>query len=105
MSLSEAEIWELKKYVVPKIRAEWKDLAYCIRYSIADVDAINKEKSLEECCEKLFTNWLATDHGPEPKTYETLLKHIKKIDKLFAASKQIEQDLIKGKGKLGSCVR
>ena len=76
-----------------------------MRYGIADVDAFNKEKSLEECCEKLFADWLTTNHGPEPKTYETLLKHIKKIDKLFAASKQIEQDLIKGKGMLGSCVK
>ena len=68
-----------------------------MRYSIADVNAIDKEaKSLEECCEKLFTDWLTTDHCPEPKTYQTLLNHIKKIGKLFTASKQIEQDLIKG---------
>ena len=46
---------------------------------------------------KLFINWLTTSHGPKPKTYQTLLKHIKKIDNLAVASEAIEKDLIKGR--------
>ena len=47
----------------------------------------------------MFNNWLTTGHGPTPKTYETLLKYIKKIDDLTAAHESIEKELIKGKDK------
>ena len=36
--LSEAEIWELLEYVRPKIKAEWKQLAYCMRYTVEEVE-------------------------------------------------------------------
>ena len=72
-----------------------------MRYNIANVEAIDKEgnSNLHECCEKLFVNWLSTSHGPEPKTYETLLNHIRKIDTLTAESEAIEKKLTEGKGK------
>ena len=38
-----------------------------------------------------------TSHGPEPKTYETLLTHIKKIKDLVNQSEEIEKELIEGK--------
>jgi len=92
-------MWELKEIVIPKIKAEWNDLAYCMRYKPEEVEGFRKDsRDLSECCEKLFTDWLRTSHGPTPKTYQTLLKYIKKIDKLTAVSKTIEEDLIKGKG-------
>ena len=47
----------------------------------------------------LITGLPCTDHGPTPKTYQTLLKHIKKIVSLTAASEAIEKDLIEGKHK------
>ena len=95
--LSEAEIWELLEYVRPKIKAEWKQLAYCMRYTVEEVEAINKEaKDMNDCCEKLFTNWISSNHGPKPKTYQTLLKHIKKIDNLAAAFQGIKEQLIQG---------
>ena len=62
-----------------------------------DLNTHYSHKDLIECCKNLFNNWLRTDHGPKPKTYQTLLKHIKKIDKLAAASKVIEKDLIEGR--------
>ena len=96
----EAQMFELIQKVVPNMMAEWEALAYCMRYTPADVAAFKKDnRDLKECCIKLFTNWLTTGHGPEPKTYQTLLKHIKKIDNLAAASEAIEKDLIEGKDK------
>ena len=91
-------MWELTKIIIPKIKAHWKELAYCMRYSIGEVEAFDKEgkNNLHECCEKLFVNWLTTSHGPEPKTYETLLNHIKKIDILTAEVEGIEQKLTEG---------
>ena len=71
-----------------------------MRYSIGDVQAFNKDgRDVRECCQELFTNWLTTAHGPTPKSYQTLLKYIKKIDEFAAASEEIEKELIKGKGK------
>ena len=93
-------MFELTEIVAPKMMAEWESLAFCMRYTLADVAAFKKDtKDLKECCRNLFANWLTTDHGPKPKTYQTLLKHIKKINNLTAASEAIEKDLIEGKSK------
>ena len=93
-------MFELTEFVAPKMMAEWESLAFCMRYNPDDVAAFRKDaKDLKECCRNLFTNWLTTDHGPKPKTYQTLLKHIKKISNLTAAFKAIEKDLIEGKDK------
>ena len=98
--LSDVQMWELNEIVIPKIKAEWKDLAYCMRYKPEEVEGFrNDSQDSKECCEKLFTNWLRTGHGPTPKTYQTLLKCIKKISRLTAVSKTIEEELINGKLK------
>ena len=95
--LSGAQMWELKSIFTPKIKAHWKDLAYCMRYSPEEVEAFQKDSvDLNEHCEKVFVNWLTTDHAPKPKTYKTLLTYIKKIDDLTSASEAIEKELIKG---------
>ena len=97
VSLSEVEMWMLIKIVIPTIKRNWKYLAYSMGYNIAEVTAISKDsRDLGECCQKLFINWLETGHGTKPKTYQTLLNHIKEIDELVAASEQIERELIKG---------
>ena len=91
---------ELIEIVASKMMAEWESLAFCMRYTIAEVAAFKKDaRDLKECCKNLFCNWLTTSHGPKPKTYQTLLKHIKKIDSLKEASKAIEKELIEGKDK------
>ena len=91
-------MYELTEIVAPKIMAEWESVAYGMRYTADEVAAFKKDaKDLIECCNNLFNDWLRTDHGPKPKTYQTLLKHIKKIGKLTAASKAIEKDLIEGR--------
>ena len=96
-SLSEVQMWELTKYVIPKINANWEELAYCMRYSIEEVEGFRKgSEDLKERCKKLLINWLTTDHVPKPKTYQTLLNHIKEIDDLNTASEVIEKELIKG---------
>ena len=93
-------MFELTEIVAPKMMAEWESLAYCMRYTPADVAAFSKDgKNLKECCRNLFYNWVTTGHGPKPKTYQTLLEHIKKIGNLAVASGEIEKDLIEGKDK------
>ena len=83
--------------------AEWKNLAFCMTYKIEDVNAFRKDsQDVKECCEKLFENWLATGHDPVPQTYKTLLNHIKEINMLTAASKEIEKELLEGQELLYS---
>ena len=96
--LIEAKMFELIKFVIPNILAEWETVAYAMRYDPNDVQAFKKDThDTNECCKKLFINWITTSHGPEPKTYQTLLHHIKEIDNLKTASEAIEKELIKGK--------
>ena len=94
-------MWELTEIVAPKVMAEWESLAYCMRYSPEEVRAFRRgSEDLKERCKMLFDDWLTTAHGPKPKTYLTLLKHIKKIGNLTTASEAIEKELIKGKKKI-----
>ena len=90
-------MWELIEFVIPKVKAQWKELAFCMRYSIEEVDGFARDgKGLHDCCKKLFMNWLNTDHGTKPKNYKTLLKYIRYIDNLTAAAETIEKELIEG---------
>ena len=91
-------MFELTEKVIPKIKAEWERLAYSMRYTPQEVKSFKKDsQDSAECCNNLLDNWISTGHGPKPKTYQTLLKHIKKIDNLTAASEAVEKELIEGK--------
>ena len=96
--LIEAKMFELIEFVIPKILAEWETVAYSMRYDPNDVQAFKRgTHDANEWCKKLFSNWITTGHGPTPKTYQTLLHHIKKIGNLKTASEAIEKELVKGK--------
>ena len=90
-------MWELIKIIIPKIKAEWESLAYCMRYTMQEVKVFRKDsQDSSECCRCLLENWISTDRGPKPKTYQTLLNHIKKIDNLKLTAATVEKELIKG---------
>ena len=100
MLLTEAQMFELSEYVIPKVMNQWERLAYCMRYKQREVEAFRRDsQDINQCCIKLFSNWLETSHGPVPKTYQTLLNCINRINDLTAASEEIEKDLIEGKDK------
>ena len=93
-------MWELTEIVIPNVMAEWEKLAYRMRYKPQEVEAFKKDShDLKGCCMKLFSDWLSTGHGPTPKTYQTLLNHVKQIKDLTTASEEIERELIQGKDK------
>ena len=88
-------MFELTQIVIPKIKAEWESLAYCMRYTPEEVNNFRRDsQDSGECCKNLLANWISTSHGPNPKTYQTLLKHIKKNNKLIVASEAIAKELI-----------
>ena len=91
------QIRELLKIVIPKIVDEWESVAYCMKYTIKEVRSFRNDFiNTTGRCVRLFEHWLTADDGPKPKTYLTLLKHIKKIDTLAAVSVAIEEELIEG---------
>ena len=87
-------MWDLIKIVIPKIKAEWKHFAYSLEYDIPIVKAIERDcRDSGHCCEKLFEDWLSTEHGVAPKTWCILLQKIKEVESLFAVAEDIKRQL------------
>ena len=85
----------LKKFVIPKMAAKWKDVADFLDYDINAIAIIEEQygNDCEKCSDKLFRDWLSTNHGVEPKTWTTLLMTMKSIECLAVATSDIEQEL------------
>lgn len=81
--------------VIPRVAAEWKQLAYMLEFDISRVNIIRQKErdDPEACCCELLCEWLSTDHGVGPKTWTTLLTALKQIKKLTSVSNEIEKDL------------
>ena len=89
-------MWDLIKIVIPNIKADWKHFAYALEYDIPAVRAIERDcHGSGKCCEKLFEDWLCSEHGAAPKTWGTLLKKVKEVESLFAAADNIKEQLDK----------
>ena len=72
-------------------------MAYSMGYPVYEVDAIQEEShDLQQRCQKLFSNWLNTNHHP---TWGNLLKRIKAVDDLTAAAEEIEK-MLQALGKI-----
>ena len=89
---------KLIKLVIPEVKAHWKNLAYSMDYKTAEINAMESDgKDVSERCTKLFEDWLDTNHGCTPKTWEKLLERIKEVPKLDAAAERIKENLLGGK--------
>ena len=88
---------DIIEIVIPKIQAEWEDVAYALRYQIPTVNAIKAKynDNPKKCCKELFKDWLSTNHGASPKIWSTLLDKLKKVEDLAAARDEIMEELKK----------
>ena len=88
-------MWNLIKIVIPKIKAEWENVAYSMGYDPSTVDAIENEcnGNLDKCCKKFFKDWLTTNNGCTPKTWQKVIERIKAVDNLTAAAENISMEL------------
>ena len=87
-------MWDLISIVIPKIKAHWVKVAYSLEYDIQAVKAFEQDhRNSEDCCEGLFENWLRTRHDASPKTWQTLLETIQRVDDLFSVVDDIEKTL------------
>ena len=96
--IPEPTMHDLNKIVVPRIKSEWENVAFAMKYPLYIISAIEKEShnDLLVCCQKLFKDWLTTNHGPSPKTWKTLLESIEGVEELTAALEEIKTELVKG---------
>ena len=87
---------DLNRIVVPKVSAGWEDIAYALQYDIPTVEQISeRHKEIPtKCCKELFKNWLKTDNGAKPKTWQTLLDKLKEIEELSGVTEGIIRMLI-----------
>ena len=89
-------MWQLYKFVVPLIIPHWEDVAYIsLHYDVAAVERIETSHKGEpkKFCQVLLKDWLSTNNGVGPKTWDTLLKQLKEIDELVASVEEIETNL------------
>ena len=83
------------KIVILKIIPQWKDLSRLLVWMkllyVGGIESDSRNKT--EICEKVFLKWLNSNHGPTPKTWNTLICCIKHIDEFAAAAEKIEDKL------------
>ena len=93
---SEPLMHDLNRIVVPRVSAEWEDVAYALQYDIPTVEKISvkHKENPTKCCKELFKNWLATDKGAKPKIWQTLLDKLKEIEELYGVTEDIIKILI-----------
>ena len=93
----EPQMDDLNKIVIPKISAEWEDVAYALHYKIPIVKLIQNKhnNNPKKCCKELLTDWLITNNGSKPKLWSTLLDELKKVDELAASREEIIEELVK----------
>jgi len=92
----EPEMGDLNYIVIPKICAHWEEVAYALRFKIADVDAISEMHSgkPKKCCRQLLKEWLSSGKGITPKTWPMLLAILGRIDDLAAILEEIKTSTV-----------
>ena len=96
-NILEPEMAVINKIVIPRIKAEWEDVAYALHYKITMVNAIKTKHNEDpkKCCRDLLIDWLSTDHGVAPKTWSTLIEKLKEVEDLAAATQEIINEFSK----------
>ena len=85
----------LTNVVLPKIAADWKIVAINLEFESSTIRIIQQRgrDDPEKCCLEMLTEWVTTDHGVGPKTWDTLLHALKESKKLTNACNEIEKEL------------
>ena len=97
ISLLEPIMWQLNKIVVPVVMGHWIDVAYnSLHYDILEVEAIEAKhnNNPKECCRELFKDWLITNNGITPKTWQTLVKQLEEVEDLAVSVGKIKEQIL-----------
>lgn len=81
--------------MIPRIAAHWREVADQLGYELHMIQVFEQRwRDPILCCQDLMRDWLNTDTGVGPKTWDTLLLGLKKIRHLKALVEEIENDLL-----------
>ena len=85
----------MHKIIIPDISYCWKKVADFLEYPLVKKREIEEKMHHDpyKCCTELMEDWLTSNRGPAPKTWETLVSVLKEIQGLSTSS--IEQSLLK----------
>ena len=86
---------QLLTSVVPRIAAEWDEVAHYLDFSIASIKIIRQQcrDNPKRCCCHLLEEWISTDQGVTPKNWTTLLSVLKQIKELTSVCNEIEKEI------------
>ena len=92
----------MHKHVIPNISADWEVVAAFLDYNIPTINLIKRahRRLPRECCTELLQDWITTDNGVKPKTYEKFIEVLSQIGSLVMVTRQIKQCLCQ-EGVLG----
>ena len=85
MLTTEPQMLKLKTFVIPKIMDHWKNVALqSLCYDASKIETIEKRHTDDpkECCLDLFLDWLTTENGITPKTWEKLITQLREVEEL-----------------------
>ena len=87
----------MHKVVISEVSYCWRTIADYLEYPVA------KKKEIEErqrgdpykCCAELMEDWLTSDRGVGPRTWDKLVSVLKEVGELSSSVTTIEQRLVK----------
>ena len=85
----------MHRHVIPRVSAQWETVAAHLEYSIPAKNLIKtaNRRQPRECCTELLEDWISTDNGVKPKTWERFTEVLSEISSLAMVTKQIKYRL------------
>ena len=96
MTIIEPAWWKVNTIVILNITSHWKDVALIsLQYDASMVERLEKQYTSDSkrCCTKLFEDWLNSENGVSPKTWQTLLTQLNEVTGLADKVKEIIKQL------------
>ena len=85
----------LHEIVVPRIAADWSMVADFLEYDV-QYKRLIREKCFHDpqrCCVELLEDWLSSNRGVSPKSWQKLIEVLRGIRSLKAVTETIVEDL------------
>ena len=87
----------MHKVVIPEVSYCWRTVADYLEYPVAMKKEIEERQRGDprKCCAELMEDWLTSDRGVGPKTWDKLVSVLKEVGELSSSVTTIEQRLLK----------
>ena len=87
----------MHQLVIPKVSYCWKTIADHLEYPIEKKKEIDERQRGDpsKCCAELMEDWLTSDRGVAPKTWDKLVLVLIEIGDLSSVAHRIKRSLIR----------